>query len=1706
MILSGTMNNLAHAPAYKNVEGLKPLIAGYLAGSIGTIESKRDAFIASAVAAPGGISDIQSKIAASSASPAVISSGHLNVEESVTFGSPSKPVVLIADGMNTNKDITVRVYGTLILKQGLNANTRLALDVQKVQGLYGNLWSGGTIHLNNDSSVSVGDTLQTGSLTYNSGGLTIDAQRILIAGDLSINTRVEMNIAQEMVVGGIVSNNQTANLTVTGGDLFVRDNVSVNNNLNVQTGGLFVLGGDMTPNQTPFVRTGVGTGKTILTYSESGGAGSAGAKSAAAAGAAGLASTIATTANKTTWTNAFNQDTAYVWNNNFQVVQRQAANGATVKYSYDSSDRVTAITDANGNKGKLAYDERGNLSQMTDESGYSSITRYNALGRPVEEIDVLGNRSAYEYDTAGNLVKSTDALGGIVTIERDSAGVPVSVTDAEGHTTAYTNDAYGFVKEIRDPSGYTTIIGRDALHRTTGLTDAQGKLQDVEYDTKDRAVAVTNALGQSSGVTYDANGNPVEYTDEAGDKTVSSYKVYRLSSTEDSLQNSTSQTYDALGRVTEEKDEAGAVTAYGYDSAGLLMKVTDAEGQASTYTYDDNGNMLTQKDAKGNITTYTYSKRNELLSVTDPLGAKTRYRYDAAGNTIKETDALGNSTYYDYNELGQLVKVTDALGAVTEYQYDKNGNQVAVIDPNHSVWTTKYDSRGLDAGTINPLDEETTVTRNDRGLMTEFLDTAGQKTSYEYDALGRNTLVRNALGYETSYIYDAKGNVEKIVDANQHETAFAYDPLGRLTEVKNAEGNATTYSYDASGNLLDKTNALGAVTSYHYDALNRVIESVNPLQEKTTLAYDENGNLQQVTEPDNNTTVYAYNKGNQVEQIKYGNDLTVKYKYDLAGRRETMTDSTGDTRYTYDALNRPTSVIDPRGNNVRYEWTATGQRSRIIYPDNTVVSYDYDQLDRIKQVTDSQKQITSYQYDAAGRLTEKLLPNSGKSNYSYDGVGQLLEMKHLAPGGSLLEQLTYVYDPAGNKSRTERQEGGSDEDNPTGAQRPADISDYAYDALNQLVQVQKQNGAKVVYTYDTAGNRLGKETTEAGITTLESYTYDDANKLIRFEKGSDYKDYTYDKRGNLLEVSGIDSESALSLLSAQANALKVSVPESVYTEADGLEAGENADTTADADPISGTNAAAASNALAGTNADLLTGLLDPLSTIADPSVSPIGTIPTDADTTPLSDLPDANLESGVTEEVYGADEVLNPEALLKGALAAGPQVLESNRWDASNRLIGNTNTYGGITTYQYDGDGNRVSMRTTIGDGAIQDAYLSGNPAGNRDGWEPQYKKRQLDIYFTNDITLSIPQPLTASGAAGQNWKQSYVYGAGEERISMSYSISGDENSDWEPTAGASGAGAVSAAPKTLFYLSEAQGSVIGLEGQDGSISARYRYDEFGVAEDPEKFDLNWTGPDNLFGYTSLGYDYYSGYSHAQARDFDSSIGRFISEDTYEGDINDPQTLNLYTYVSNNPLTRTDPTGHTWEWALRSIASVYSKGKVNDAEASSMVLGANVISFVFPSSSKAGYSQLFTPLHEIAQINVAKALYKKYGKMPTLEKNLKAKINGKTKKYEADIVLGKKVWEVKPLNGMDPKPQLEAYKQAGGLTEGERLNTISGITVMGDLKMRITFPEAGEAYYSLYLLDDNGRVTKLTTVAAAAILLRELIKMTPQGRRLSPGF
>jgi len=54
-----------------------------------------------------------------------------------------------------------------------------------------------------------------------------------------------------------------------------------------------------------------------------------------------------------------------------------------------------------------------------------------------------------------------------------------------------------------------------------------------------------------------------------------------------------------------------------------------------------------------------------------------------------------------------------------------------------------------------------------------------------------------------------------------------------------------------------------------------------------------------------------------------------------------------------------------------------------------------------------------------------------------------------------------------------------------------------------------------------------------------------------------------------------------------------------------------------------------------------------------------------------------------------------------------------------------------------------------------------------------------------------------------------------------------------------------------------------------------------------------------------------SGLDHMKARHFASSLGRFPQPDSFAfSDLGNPQSLNLYAYVLNNPLRYIDPTGH----------------------------------------------------------------------------------------------------------------------------------------------------------------------------------------------------
>ncbi|MFE5319168.1 fibronectin type III domain-containing protein [Paenibacillus sp. NPDC056579] len=270
VILSGKMNNEHNSPPFIRVRGLQEEIERYMqAGEEQRAEVQSDYERKATPCSNCDSAGLLRAIENSTQNPVIIKAGHLNLDSSITLGSSSRPVVLIANGINMNRKLDINVTGLLIVKGNVNANSDANVYIHAprdnvlISG--GSLWVEGNFHLNNNSILKVDDQLFARTLIYNNGLLDVQAKTLWISDKLHINTKVQMQVEDEMVIGDLVSNNETATITIRKGDLFIHNNVHVNNHLEIKTGGWFAMGGDMTANKRPIIQTG-NDGQTQLKY------------------------------------------------------------------------------------------------------------------------------------------------------------------------------------------------------------------------------------------------------------------------------------------------------------------------------------------------------------------------------------------------------------------------------------------------------------------------------------------------------------------------------------------------------------------------------------------------------------------------------------------------------------------------------------------------------------------------------------------------------------------------------------------------------------------------------------------------------------------------------------------------------------------------------------------------------------------------------------------------------------------------------------------------------------------------------------------------------------------------------------------------------------------------------------------------------------------------------------------------------------------------------------------------------------------------------------------------------------------------------------------------------------------------------------------------------------------------------------------------
>jgi len=112
--------------------------------------------------------------------------------------------------------------------------------------------------------------------------------------------------------------------------------------------------------------------------------------------------------------------------------------------------------------------------------------------------------------------------------------------------------------------------------------------------------------------------------------------------------------------------------------------------------------------------------------------------------------------------------------------------------------------------------------------------------------------------------------------------------------------------------------------------------------------------------------------------------------------------------------------------------------------------------------------------------------------------------------------------------------------------------------------------------------------------------------------------------------------------------------------------------------------------------------------------------------------------------------------------------------------------------------------------------------------------------------------------------------------------------------------------PVTSHDLYNPHGDTSALTDSSGNITSAFRYDSFGNPIGANSLTDGYAGKwqrdkDNVTGTIRMG-----------VREYDPSLGRFISADPLKGTPTDPQQRNRYSYVGNDPKSRYDLNGETW--------------------------------------------------------------------------------------------------------------------------------------------------------------------------------------------------
>jgi len=968
---------------------------------------------------------------------------------------------------------------------------------------------------------------------------------------------------------------------------------------------------------------------------------------------------------------------------------------------------------------------------------------------------------------------------------------------------------------------------------------------------------------------------------------------------------------------------------------------------------------------------YTYSNVEKIYDPDSRMHKSSIYRY----NTISQ-DGLGNIVKVVERTKDEFTqKIFDK---VTINEYKAEDIHRWIIGRLTKSTTTHTQT---DGGTVR---RAATFKYNGYGLLSEEVTNAGTalalKKNYLYDKFGNKiqetisgkdmitattrfgyskdhkfqTSITNAAGIKTTQTFDAAFGTVKSVSNPNGTSTFKYDGLGRKIEEHRADGSTTRWLYRWYGKGVLNTRNLYFVTEVtsgmpnkylFYDALERVTSSytteLGGKRLQTMLKY-----YNSIGELDKEALPYIHGK----DSIKF-----IDYTYDKYGRLiktqkpgpngKTQTSS---LRYMGGPFGQGIQETLPSGVTKFKSTNAIGQTVALSdIGKGTSISYKYDAAGQLIQTKDAKNNIITMKYDSAGNKIYMNDPDLGIWQYRYNPMGQLRYQWSGAGTTNESHHFTVnVYDILGRLRISNNYDRkvylSSSKKDYTYNYKTFEYSKSTGRLTKSYVSSKSHgkdwHGEYMIPTYDKIGRVIQSDKFIYGSGHyISKISYDNLSRVNKLTYPNGYSVTNHYKNGILDFVKGSDGKVhyKINKLSALGQVEQAQYANGVKT-------------------VTGYNDAGFAKSIISYTSTALVGNIQRL----DYNYDIMGNVIKREDT---------SISGKHISDSYGYDKA---------------DRLISQRTDSN--VLGN---YRKSVSYEYDSIGN-MTYQTGIG---FYNYYSKiGKPHAVKSiGTEPfginPTRKYTYDavgnVIDRNGDKISYTPHNKVATITGKNGKTvNYYYGIGDKRYikktqkSTIYYVGKGyeeevEGSQKKQTCYISIGGKTIGThvekidetysinkknPKykqtyNRYFHMDALGSITAVTDDKAKVVERRSYDAFGKIR---AMDYGLTNnhaiiPQNSVVETTRAYTGHEqikeieGLIHMNARIYDSEIGRFLSADTVIQDPLDSQAYNRYSYVRNNPLKYTDPTGHIFgigrwvkkglRWVDRHILQPIKNSKVGRA-------------------------------------------------------------------------------------------------------------------------------------------------------------------------------